>query len=574
MKKTVLSIVLLMSAFPAALLAETIPDAGQLLREQRQPGPSLPDRLPTDREKEVVRPPLSDTGVKVLVKGFRFSGGAGIATEAELQELVAGSIGKQMGFPELQNLAAVITNYLREKKGYPLARAYLPKQDVTAGIIEIAIIAGRIDGKVRINVKEPRRISQNMLQEIADQAIPAAGAVRMDRIERATLLMKDLPGVSAHTTLEPGETPGTTRIVINATEGPLVSGAISADNFGDRFTGAWRGTGQAAANDPFGRGDQLSLALTGAENLFQGRIAYFTPLTAAGLSLSLSYTGMYYELGGDFASLDANGRADTISANLSYPLLRSRNASIWGGLGFEYLLLSDETNGALTRDREIPVGNATVSGSLYDSLGGGGLTSGSITLAAGSLDLSGVAAAQAADDAGPKTAGVFFHAGYSLARLQRLTQKLTLFASARGQLAGGNLDSSQKFILGGPGGVRAYPVGEAAGDEGHSFTLEPRLDLPFMPAWAATQLVGFLDSGWVKLHHDTWAGAIDSATGKNDYWLSGGGFGLNIGKAGLYSIRATYARTLGDNPGRSTAGKDTDNRSDDDRFWLQAMVWF
>lgn len=559
---------------PAGMLHAAPPDAGTLLKEQRQPGTSLPDRLPADREKEVERAPLTDTGARVLVKEIRFSGGAGIVTEAELLALTAGSIGKQLGFAELQNIAAVITTYLREKKGYPLARAYLPRQDVTAGVIEIAIIAGRIDGKVRINVKEPRRISHNMLQGIADRAVPAAGAARMDQIERATLLMNDLPGITAHTNLEPGETTGTTRIVINATEGPLLSGSISADNYGDRYTGAWRGTGQAAANDPLGRGDQLSVALTGAENMYQGRIAYVTPLTASGLNLSLAYTGLYYELGGDFASLNANGSADTISTSLSYPLLRSRNASVWGSLGLEYLMMSDETNNAVTRDREIPVGNAAVSGSLYDTLGGGGLTSGTITLTAGSLDLSGVAAAQAADGAGPKTAGSFFAGSYSLARLQRITRQLSLFASARGQLAGGNLDSSQKFILGGPSGVRAYPVGEAAGDEGHSFTLETRLDIPFMPAWAATQLVGFLDSGWVKLNHTPWAGSNTSATCKNDYWLSGGGVGVNIGKPGLYGIRTTYARTVDSNPGRSVTGKDADNRSENDRFWLQALVWF
>lgn len=550
------------------------PDAGTLLNEQRQPGTSLPDRLPTDREKEVVRAPLTDTEAKVLVKEFRFTGGADIATQAELQAVVAGKIGKELGFVELQNIADVVTSYLRKEKGYPLSRAYLPKQDVTAGIIEIVIIAGRIDGNVRIKVKEPRRISQKVLQGIASQAVPASGVARMDQIERATLLINDLPGISAQATLEPGDTSGTTRVIINVVEGPLLSGSISADNHGDRYTGAWRGTGQATASDPFGRGDQLALALTGAENMFQGTAAYTTPLGSSGLNLSLSYTGMYYEIGGDLAYLNANGRADTLSTNISYPLLRSRNASICGGLGFEYLMMSDETNGAVTRDRKIPVGNASLSGSLYDNLGGGGLSSANITLTTGSVDLSGVAAADAADAAGPKTGGSFFQSSYSLARLQRVTQQIALFASLRGQLAGGNLDSSQKFILGGPSGVRAYPVGEASGDEGHVLTLEGRFDVPNMPAWAATQLVGFFDSGWVKLHHDVYAGAITNATGKNDYWLNGAGVGLNIGKAGLYSVRTTYARTLGDNPGRSATGKDADNRSEDNRFWLQALVWF
>lgn len=550
------------------------PDAGTLLNEQRQQAPSIPDRLPKPEESAVERPPLVDNGVKVKVRGFRFTGGAGMATDAELQTLVADSVGRDLSFGELQGVAAQVTNYLREKKGYLLARAYLPRQDVTEGIVEIAIIAGRIDGKVRVNVKEPRRVSQSLLEGIADRAVPEGSPARMERIERAALLLNDLPGIGAQASLEPGSAPGTTRIIINATEGALVSGFIGGDNYGDRFTGAWRGTGQVSAKDPFGFGDQLGFSLTGAENMFQGHAAYALPLGSTGINWSLSYTGLYYALGSDLASLNANGRADVVDTTLSYPVLRSRAASIWGGLGFEYQHLTDEANGSNTRKRSIPVGNGTLTGSFFDTFGGGGLTSVAIALYGGSLDLSGVADAQAQDDAGPGTSGGFVRGTYSLARLQRLTRDLSLFTSVRGQLASGNLDSSQKFILGGPTGVRAYPVGEAAGDEGHAFTVETRYDLPFLPARAATQLVGFIDSGWVRLHNETWPGAITTATGRNDYWLNGGGGGLNIGMSGLYSIRASYAHVIGDNPGRSPSGLNSDNRSSDERFWLQAVVWF
>ena len=565
-------------AAASLLLATTAfaapPDAGTLLNEQRQPGSGLPDRLPKPDTSTVERPPLADSGARITVKEFRFSGLGTIATEAELQTLVRDQIGRQLSFGELQGVAALITKYLREKKGYLLARAYLPRQDVTAGIIEIAIVSGRLDGKVKVNRKTGTRASQSLLEGIANRAVPVGSVVRMENLERATLLMNDLPGLTSKSSLQPGSVPGTTSVIIDASEGPLLSGSVSTDNQGDRYTGIWKSTGQIAVNDPFGLGDQLSLSFTGAENMLQGRAAYALPLGSTGLSWSLSYTGLYYELGGDLANLNSNGRADTLSTGLSYPLVRSRNASIWAGLTFEYLLMNDKANGATTRDRTIPVGNGSLTGSFLDGFGGGGMTNVNLTLYGGSLDLSGHSDSQAADDLGPKTSGGFFRATYSLGRLQRITDQLALSVSARGQFAGGNLDSSQKFILGGPTGVRAYPSGEASGDEGHAFTAELRLDLPFMPKWAETQVIGFMDSGWVKLHDTLWPGSISSASGKNDYWLSGGGAGLNIGKQGLYSIRASYARTIGINDGRSTTGKDSDNRSDKDRVWLQAMIWF
>ncbi len=51
------------------------------------------------------------------------------------------------------------------------------------------------------------------------------------------------------------------------------------------------------------------------------------------------------------------------------------------------------------------------------------------------------------------------------------TRRMALF---KAQLSSGNLDSSSKFSLGGPAGVRAYPVGEGSGDQGLQLSLEAR----------------------------------------------------------------------------------------------------
>ncbi len=51
-----------------------------------------------------------------------------------LQSLVADVIGQSLGFVQLQQLAERISQHLKAK-GWLLAKAYLPKQDVTEGII-------------------------------------------------------------------------------------------------------------------------------------------------------------------------------------------------------------------------------------------------------------------------------------------------------------------------------------------------------------------------------------------------------------------------------------------------------
>jgi len=553
-------------------LAVTTPDAGQLLQEQKKLTPQLPERLPAEEEANGERAPMSDAGARVRVKGFRFSGLDGIVPEVELQNLVHAAVGKELGLADLRSLAKQVTAYLKGKN-YLLARAYLPKQDVTEGIVEIAIIAGRIEGRASIQANESRRIRDTLLASMANAGVAPGKALQSDQLERSLLLINDLPGVSARAILERGSAPGTTRVVIDAAEGPLFSGGLSVDNFGNRYTGTVRGSAQASVNDPFGIGDQFRLALTGAEGLRSGVVGYSLPLGSSGLKGGINYSRLSYELGKDLSDLDAEGRADTLAVNLGYPYIRTRAFSLWQGFSYEHRDLEDEISGDVVRDRELNVATFELIASSYDRLGGGGLTSMRAGFSVGKLDL-GIATDAEADAAGPDTEGGYSKFTYSLSRLQRLTNQLTLFGAVNGQWAGKNLDSSEKFLLGGPAAVRAYPVGEAAGDEGHCLTAELRYDLPDPPSWSDIQLITFFDAGNITLYNKTWNNAVNTATGDNKYWIYGGGAGVNLSKAGRYALRGSFAHTISDNPGRSLADKNADNKSNDSRFWLQGILWF
>src|SRR5207237_10876676 len=80
-------------------------------------------------------------------------------------------------------------------------------------------------------------------------------------------------------------------------------------------------------------------------------------------------------------------------------------------------------------------------------------------------------------DIGPTAHNTF--AGFTkynvdMRRLQRITDNASLLLSLSGQRATRNLASAEKFSLGGPNGVRAFPVGEATADVGMIVTTEMR----------------------------------------------------------------------------------------------------
>ena len=194
----------------------------------------------------------------------------------------------------------------------------------------------------------------------------------------------------------------------------------------------------------------------------------------------------------------------------------------------------------------------------------------SLSYTRGRLDLSANANNAQGDKQTAQTNGGFDRLNLSLSRLQRLTAETTLIASLSGQWASKNLDSGEKFSLGGANGVRAYPGLEASGDQGWLFNLELRHQ------WSGPlQLSVFFDHGRIQLNKSPWNGWNAGNTDlPNNYSLQGIGLGLTWVERGDYSLRLQYAGKLGQNRGHSAQGKDSDGTNDNSRLWLNAVKLF
>ncbi|HUE92464.1 ShlB/FhaC/HecB family hemolysin secretion/activation protein [Pseudomonas sp.] len=560
------------------VLAQNIPDAGQLLNEHQQTLPSEPRstepppafELPSDTSRP------ADSGLRVQLKEIHFSGDTELAEVENLQELVKPVLGKTLDHAGLQQLVDSLTRYLRGR-GYILARAYLPRQDLTEGKLEIALVKGRLQsGTSRIELNGNTRSSHERLQGIADAALPEGKVLHAEDLERALLLINDQPGVSAQSALERGTEPGTSRLLISAKQGALVNGGVSADNYGNRSTGIARANAQISLNDPLGIGDQLSIGLSKSTGSDIVGGSYSVPLTASGLRLNAAGSYLRYEVDQEqFRPLDLHGTARSGALGLSYPLIRSRLQNLNLSATYEYKALEDRGLGANLRDRELDNFIVAMSGNRFDSFAGGGVTDAMLALTFGELDLSGNRDDQFADSVGAQSDGSFHKLNLRLSRLQSLgaASPWTVFGGVSAQWAGDNLDSSEKFLLGGPSGVRAYPVGEASGDHGWLATLELRRNLDLNLPGVTLQGLGFFDTGRVWLNENPWPGSINNAGETNRYDLHAVGLGANLW-AGDFSFRTAVARTLDNNPGRSQSGLDADGRASDWRAWVQASYAF
>lgn len=556
----------------AAFAQDSRPDAGSLMQTLTAPA-AAPAKSPTLDVQQEMRPALvTRGGVKVKVASFKISGNT-VFDEVTLKALVSDLVGKELDLAGLDQAAGTISQYYRQQ-GYFVARAYLPAQEIASGNLEIAVIEGRL-GAVKFNRSGETRLAEWYAQELVAGAAPVGAPIREQNIERGLMLLNDLPGVEVKSTLVPGATPGASDLVIETTEGALVSGSVDGDNYGNRNTGVARAGATLNLNDPFGIGDQLIVrGMTSGSGLSYGRLAYNLPVGNMGTKLGLAYSRMDYELGKDFAALNASGQSSVASVFAVHPLIRSRNSNLSATVTYDHKRLTDEQNNINVTDKSINVFSAGLSGDMRDALGGGGLTSAGFAFTRGNLDVGDNANYAANDALTAQTDGFYSKLSYNFSRLQRINDFWSFYAGFSGQSARKNLDSAEKFVLGGMG-VRAYPQGEAAGDSGSLLNLEARYNLPGFD-FGNLQVIGFIDTGRVTLHHATWAGwtPIGRTDFPNSYSLSGAGVGLNLYKEADFSVRSSLAWKLGNNPGADALGRDSDGESRDARFWVQLIKQF
>ncbi|WP_421850891.1 ShlB/FhaC/HecB family hemolysin secretion/activation protein [Marinomonas sp.] len=558
MKITSTSIVILtlslLGSF-SAFAASVRPDAGQTNQElQKQPTLTTPKALPSlPIENNADKKESTNNTVYIPVKTLRVEDSS-VFTAAELEALVADLVDGERTLAELEAGAERITSYYR-KHGYLVARAYLPAQDILDGLVTIKVIEGQLD---QLRIFNTARLSDARAEHYFDNIKSGAG-LQIYPIERALLLLNDTPGIGqANASLEPGSNIGTTDLLVELKPSSPFNANVKLDNFGNRYTGKNRLDAELKLNSPLKIGDQFTLRALGSDlGTTYSRIAYSIPLASNGLRLGAAYSDTHYKLGREFASLQAHGSATSRNLYITYPLIRSQTANISTTLNWENKKLIDKTDIPVSNiNKQVSLSSLELSGDLRDTLGGGGVNTFALTLSRGTLTMD--ADSLTTDQNSAKSNGAFTHINLNTSRLQYLNDSNTLSLTLSGQLANKNLNSSEKFSLGGIYGVRAYPSGEASGDEGWLANLS--LQHSFSPTLKG---LIFYDAGSVTINHKPYT------TDTNHRFLSGVGFGANILFLGVQLD--AYAAWRGTN---SKPQSEPDNTSDKPRLWVQAKKQF
>lgn len=478
---------------------------------------------PVRKPEEKPAAPAATDNVTFMVSAIRFSPASEVFSAEELKALASGFEGRQSTFADLRQLVGKI-NEAYKARGIVTAQAIIPPQDVSAGTITVQLVEGKL-GAVHISGNASTRESY-----IADRLDAQPGQlVDLPTLEQSMKRFNGTNDVQLRAELKPGQSFGTTDLMIEAVEPPRHSIRLGVDNYGSEITGKTR-TGLSYANQSlFGWRDALNLGFMSAGGLKSYSIDYGVPVTRSGGRVNLAYnkddTSLKY---GPFAPLNITGKSTGTSLSLRQPIHFGERSR------------TDFIAGLRKREVENRISGIFLSSTKTDDV---------------QLGLE----HQAGDDSGfwlvnyslyngrAKTADVstrYTVGRASLRRTQFVAQGWTLRGAMAFQHTGKDeLPSSEQFFLGGEGSVRGYPVGVYSGDQGVTLSLELHHPIkapaaqPDATTLAATGFF-FLDAGHVKI-----AVPPDSELSSSET-LSSLGWGLEAAVGQHVSARVTLAYAL------------------------------
>jgi hemolysin activation/secretion protein len=172
---------------------------------------------------------------------------------------------------QLEEIAQALQARVRER-GYPLARAYVPRQTVLDGSVRLGVLVGRL-ASVEVEGADPSLISrfaENLGRPIKDEELET----KLNGLNR-------LPGVRAQASFVPGDEVGASDMLLSVVDEQRFRGIAQIDNYGMEALGEERLSLLAQVNNPRGVGDQIEIDFTASlesADQKQGRLSYLTPL--------------------------------------------------------------------------------------------------------------------------------------------------------------------------------------------------------------------------------------------------------------------------------------------------------
>lgn len=516
-----------------ALVALAVSAASQAAFAVSPPEPAAIERtIPTQVQQRSLTPVLSvparerrdqSASERRFTLGAVNIDGATVFTQEQLSRYFEPYLATEVDQSKLVRVADAITARYRQT-GYLLSYAMVPTQSVEAGMVRMSVVEGRI---ADVSV-DGAGTAKDAIEAIA-MPLMRNGPVRSGELERTIGLIRDFPGVTVTDValMRSDIQAGLYSLRIKVAPDRIRAFAY-ADNRGTGSIGRSRVYNSFAISSLARPGDELRVDLFampgGHSHYLYGQVAAAVPLGRHGLRLSLTASR-----GDQYLRSEEHfkGTSDNVSAQLSYPFMRSRSLTIVGKASLTDWRSDGKQDGARKLRDRLRVARAGIAfgnegktrfqGELWLSrgLGFGAMTKVGDPLASR-----------------PDASGRFNKAALSV-EVSRAFDRFTVRGVATAQYSDRPLLSAEEFSLGGNRVGRAFDFNERTGDRGAGAGVEVGYRLGKNANGAGVELLGFLDGGITRDLKSSVAAArtrsLSSAGVGARFSIAGMTFGLEAG---------------------------------------------
>lgn len=504
---------------------------------------------PAPKEKKppivIIAPPEEQLklpeGKKVLVEAFEFEGNTVVSTE-ELIKITDQFKHKELSLNELRDIAKAIDG-LYSKKGFFLARAYLPPQEIKDNRVRIAVIEGKLG---KIIVEKGKFYSERLVRNYFN--VTTKGIVNYKKLIKSLLILNDFPDLNVKALMQKGETPYTTDILLQVQDKFPFHASFDYNNFGSNYVSRHRFGFNTEFNGMAIEGDKVTLREvfgSPAKSIAFEDAGYSIPVTYYGTRAGFEYIRSDFAVQREYKGLKSVGTSSIYSTSATHPLVKTltSTSTLNGGLDikqFANYQLSDRTS--IDKDTVLKIG---ISGDGLDDKNGRNFYS---LLGSFGLHMLGASPNESVDASRTNADSQFFKMNVDAARFQKFLFDSFVLIKGQAQFAANSLTIPEQYYIGGADSVRGYQLADFLGDYGYTGTFELRSPPPYIgnikdpfmhkPLKDIFQLVGFFDMGQVFTKKP-------QANEDKKNFICGSGFGIRINYLNNYSVRLDVGFPIG-----------------------------
>ena len=520
------------------------------LRPPRLPLPTTPkfDLRIESPEKSPVPKAVDDITFEVQAIDLE---GAKYYSKNKIDEIFSPLIGKKISLDELRKATEKLEKKYKDDDFF-LVRVIIPPQEVENGVFKVKVIEGYINN---VFVEGGNKFSREKILSVVKK-LENKKPIDLESLERALLLLNDLPGISGNGVLRQGSDVGSSELLVTINPPPPTSYMLTLNNGASKTMGQYSTNINATFNNP----DYPSSVSVGFSSALKNDDdQLFNPILKAfngTYSTSIGDDGLIFSLAGVLANAKPQGsikslgilsKSYSFAPRLRYPIKRSRDESYYleGGLNVarsETFLLDSST----TKDR-LTVADFVFS--VTNDVWFGGSTQLNFTVAQG-LDLFG-SRGESTSLPGPSISNFKqnflkykFSGNHSLP-VKKINGSLKLTGQA--QWTNDKLLAGEQITFGGPSIGRGYDGGAIAGEMGFGLSVELSKKLKrknfFGLGLNNFELFGFIDYAEAKILEEPISGTPEKSS-----YIGSHGIGARLSEKSGVMLDLTIARARNEKP--------------------------